>query len=90
MKKVEELFKSKLDIEEFQSDDEIVAHKQFKCVYNYLESIVKFRIIDDETLENKIKTLKLGNEFEIIPIKRLKSLKVSSIVFRVGSIVKAN
>lgn len=79
MKKVEELFGSKVNSIEIENKNETFENIQLKFIYNYLKQVNAMKNMNEITLRNEIELNRWGHDFKVIPQNMLKNSTVSFI-----------
>lgn len=87
IKKVEELFGSKMKDVCIEDRDETFENKQLKFIYNFLNQVENIKKMDENALRYEIELNRWGHEPEVIPRNMLKSSTVSLITLVKFSII---
>lgn len=80
MKKVEEIFGSKLKDIQIENDEETFENKQLKFIYNFLKQIENLNKMDENTLRNEIELNRWGHIPEVIPKKMSQNPQVNTAI----------
>ncbi|XP_029348648.1 60 kDa SS-A/Ro ribonucleoprotein-like [Acyrthosiphon pisum] len=73
IKRVEQLFGSKMKDICIEDSDETFENKQLKSIYNFLNQVENIKKMDERALQNEIEFNRLGEKPEVIPREMLKN-----------------